>query len=348
MAYANLVAQPVVDKREAFSRFRDFLCKRNGTYDYSTTGIGWTLLDSSYANDEDTAVMNDWFVIYSAGENGKEDLYFKITWTSGYIKIEGYQAWNPSTHTGSANKYNSNSNFSFIDADINKFIWVYGDLDFIFLMYDYTDVNRACYFGMVPPADDNINTDIATCSAAISAGTDVSILVDTVPADWAVGRQITIRTAHFNDMATVKAEIIVIKTLSGNTITADISNDYTANFKLSSYLGYLCIGANQLLSTTYTFISILGAVNAPMTHHNQPISSSQFDPCGFDDSYILNPIVSYASTGGWPAGKLKHIKYMSTTYLGTILAGDVLVDNDNNFWRIYMVYNSKVIAIREV
>ncbi len=93
MAYKNLLNIDCADKKEFFCRMRDFICKRNGTYDYSSTGIGWTLHDSSYAVDEDNPAANDWYVICSPGEGGKDDMYFKIAWNGSQtnnITISGF------------------------------------------------------------------------------------------------------------------------------------------------------------------------------------------------------------------------------------------------------------------
>ena len=67
MAYANLIKQPCNNVAEIFKHCRDFVCRRNGSYDYSTSGIGWSLVDSSYATDEHNPASGDWFVVYSAG-----------------------------------------------------------------------------------------------------------------------------------------------------------------------------------------------------------------------------------------------------------------------------------------
>ena len=50
MAYVNLVNRTISGIPEYFQIFRDFVCKLDGgTYDYSTTGIGWTLVDEYHA-----------------------------------------------------------------------------------------------------------------------------------------------------------------------------------------------------------------------------------------------------------------------------------------------------------
>jgi len=106
---ANLIGLACADKAEAFKRIRDWICKRNGTYDYSVDGLGgWVLHDAVYATDEDTIANNDYFVIRSPGESGDEDLYFQFTYLANYIKIVGYLSWNNSAHTGEI-AYNSNS-----------------------------------------------------------------------------------------------------------------------------------------------------------------------------------------------------------------------------------------------
>jgi len=253
MAYANLTGIACADKTEFFCRMRDFICKRNGTYDYSATGIGWTLHDSSYGVDEDNPAANDWYVIYSAGENSDEDLYFRIFWTATNIYINGYQAWNATAHTGGNRYVTSTTNWNVADADTPT-LYVYGDMDSLACLKWLaagTDL-RVITFGKADKPFEALDDEVANCSSTLTAGADVSITVDAVPAGWAVDREIFIRTTHNNATATVKIEKTTIKTLVGLTITADLSNNYTADSKLSDHIGYFCqntygIGVTNLL-----------------------------------------------------------------------------------------------------
>lgn len=347
MAYANLVNQAVTSKNELFTRFRDFLCKRNGTYDYSTTGIGWTLIDSSYATDEDNCANGDWFVIYSPGEGGKDDLYIRIDWSSNYIRTHGYQSWDAVTHTGSTNRYSVGSTWTMSDSVAPTNLWVYGDLDSILGAHKVSSVDyRNCYFGKCDTGYEDITGEIATCNTILTAGSDVSIVVDSAPAEWAVDREIFIRTTHNDAMGTVKVEKIKIKTISGNTITADLSNSYTTGSCLSDHIGYACQSATAF-GTGNAIIDSNNLIPGATTVNNLSFTTSYFDPEGYESRYVLYEL--FLTCAGGLLGKMKNLKYSTTFGISPLLTyEDVLQELDGTQWRCFKFYNSRYIAVKEV
>ena len=344
--YANIVQISCADKKEAFCRMRDFICKRNGTYDYSTTGIGWTLWDSSYATDQNNPAINDWFVIKSAGESTKEDLYFRFTWTSGYIAIAGFQAWDPTAHTG-GNQYNTTTiNYTVAEALVPQ-LWVYGDLDSIFVCSKAaadTDV-RFSIFGKAQKPWAYLDDQVAICSSALTAGSDVSITVDAVPAGWAVGRQVFIRTTHTGATATVKIEKTTIKTLSGTTITADLTNSYTANSKLTDHVGYFCSNSESALGTGNLLIDAAGTINTGSTiaSYNIDVAGTNNDPGSYEGRYGMAEAGLNASNGF--IGKIKNVCRIA---LGTLALFDVLQELDGTQWRYIKVYSNTFYVFKEV
>ena len=344
--YANIVQINCADKKEAFCRMRDFICKRNGTYDYSTTGIGWTLWDSSYAADENNPAINDWFVIKSAGESTKEDLYFRFTWTNGYIAIAGFQAWNPTAHTG-GNQYNTvTTNYTVAESLVPQ-LWVYGDLDSVFVATKAdadTDV-RFSTFGKSQKPWAYLDDQVATCSSALTAGSDVSITVDTVPAGWAVGRQVFIRTTHTDATATVKTEKITIKTLAGTTITADLTNSYTANSKLTDHVGYFCNSSASALGTGNLLIDAAGTVGTGSTSisYDSAVAGTNNDPGGYEDRYGMAE-AGLGGTNGF-IGKIKNVYKVA---LGALALFDVLEEADGTQWRYIKVYSATYYVFKEV
>lgn len=350
MAYKNLVDAVASDKAEAFCHIRDFLCKRNGTYDYSTTGIGWTLVDSSYAVDEDSPQLNDWFVIYSAGESGDEDMYYQFVWTSGYFRVKGYQSWDATAHDG-GNKYLDANNFTFLDAKTSAYISVYGDLDSVaVIVLDSTDYD-GCFFGLLEDAYDTLVNEVATCPSALTSGSDVSITVDAVPSSWEVGREIFIRTTHTNNSATVEVEKTTIKTLVGNTITADLSNSYTANSKLSVVIPYYASNTNQPLTSCAFLIGGPGTVGTSTTGYFifLALSSSSVHPTEYENRHMLAPLFCYGANQaiGHPAGWVKNIMMLQGFY-DSLVMGDTVTDVDGNVWRCRKVYSNKYVAFLEV
>lgn len=347
MAYGNLVNIACTDKTEFFCRMRDFMCKRNGTYDYSTTGIGWTLHDAVYAVDEDNPAINDYFVMYSPGESGDEDLYIKCTWISGYLKFQGYQSWDSTTHAGSSNYYISGNNLTLAETDA-KILWVYGDLDFLACISKLTDSDyRTCYFGKVLPAYSDVSNQVANCASVLSSGSDVSITVGVVPSNWAVGTQLYIRTSHNDAMATVDTEKITIKTLVGTTITADLVNNYTANSKLSDHVGYLGIGTTQIGSTMNALITPDGSVsNQAVVQRVSVISTGDVDPDALGDRIGITRIYISKNNVGL-MGYIPFIRY-TPTHNAYFDAEDVLTEVDGTEWRCFHNYYNKYLAFKEV
>lgn len=348
MAYANILDVAAVDKNEIFCRVRDFICKRNGTYDYSTTGIGWTLIDESYATDEDNCAINDWYVIYSPGEGGKDDLYIQIKWVSGYIACYGWQSWDVSTHAGStSNRYGTASNWTTDEAIAGPF-WVYGDLDSVLCVHYLSSVDyRSVAFGTLLPGYTNTSGVIATCSTTLAAGSDVSIVVDAVPSEWEVGSEIFIRTTHNNDMATVEVEKITIKTIVSNTITADLTNSYTTGSCLSNHLGYYC-QSGRYFPASNMLIDTGGFQNSLTVRVSLLLLSTAFDPEALESRYPLVNI--FHTTGNGMGGIMKNIKY-STTYGVTppqLTYQDVLEESDGTQWRTFKLYNGQYVAVLEV
>lgn len=348
MSYVNLLNITCSDKNELFCRMRDYLCKRNGTYDYSSIGIGWTLFDESYATDEDNVAINDWYVIYSPGENGKEDLYFKVTWINGYIKVNGFQSWDSSTHAGpTTNKYGTTNNFTLHDSTGNYILWVYGDLDFVCCLNDLIATNTyGVGFGKLVKGYDDLSDTIATCATTLTAGSDVSIVVDSVPSNWAVDKEVFIRTTHNDAMATVEIEKITIKTLVSNTITADLSNDYTADSCLSDHVGYYCQNSNRFVGAGNMLISPSGSIAwAILAGIWMALPTASFDPEDYEERYSLTDYIMQSTKG--LSGKFPFVKRVPGFTAGYV-RGDVLEEEDGTEWRTFSAYSNVYTGIKEI
>jgi len=347
MAYRNIVAQACVDKEEAFQRIRDFICKRNGTYDYSTDGIGWTLFDSVYATDEDNCAINDYFVIYSPGESGGEDLYFRIKWTNSYMQIHGFLSWDPATHAGSAINYATGSNFYIAEADTPQ-LYVYGSLDALCIMNkravdDYSPV----LFGRCGKPYEDMSAETVTCASALTAGSDVSITVDSMPSNWAVGKEIYIRTTHTDNMATTYIEKIIIKTLSSLTITADLVNPYAADSALTDHIGYICQDVSAVWSTTRTLIDPAGVADNQSTNwvYASGIAPTYHDPAAYEDRIGLYNV--YLQTTVGVLGIFPNVK-RTPVQNAEFTNEDILAEDDGTEWRCLKIRNNIPLAFKEV
>jgi len=332
MPYANLVQQPCADKSELFCRLRDFICKRAGTYDYSASGIGWTLHDASYASgNENAPALNDWFVVFSPGERGNEDLFFRFVWVSGYIKIEGWLSWDSTVHTG-AHQYNTSYNFYIADAG-SYTLWIYGDLDAI-SMHETTNAsyNYRCAFGKL--ANTGYDDTIAVSSAPVSAGTAVTIQLDMIPPDWSAGDKIYIRDSN-------GLEIITITSIGSSSIVANVSSSYIAGCKLQKDIGYHCQSSYYNFSMACVANRTTGAV-APCYSINANIN-------GYANPDELNgyrgavPIHIVAADGYY--GQLRHTLLCDNS---SMTDGDVLIAQDGTMYRYLQFYTSAYCLVKEV
>lgn len=345
MAYRNLLSQACTDKNELFTRMRDFICRRSGTYDYSSLGIGWTLIDSSYATDEDNCAINDWYVIYSPGEGAKDDLYFKITWASGYLKTQGYQAWDAVAHAGGG-VYGTANNFTMAET-ASKTLWVYGDLDAVVCINMVTSISYygTCW-GILSPLWDSQTGEIAQCNNTLTAGSDVTIqMAANVPSNWAVGKELFIRTTHDDAVATVEMEKITIKTIGVNYITADLVDSYTTGSRISDFVGYSVASANQGLSAQKVIMADDGTRNYNSTLVYLTLATTSFDPGVYEDKFYLLQQILYGVNGLF--GYQKHFRRVPTFVAG-FTYGDILEDDDGTEWRCFKAYSNVYMAVKEV
>jgi hypothetical protein len=341
MAYKNLVNQNCVGfTEEAFQRVRDFICKRNGTYDYSVTGIGWTLHDSYYATDEDNCAIGDWFVVKSVGESGDEDLYFRFKWhEADHINIQGMLYWNAGTDTG-VKKYPASDTNDLImcDDDLAFPLWVYGDLDQLAIITKTPTNYYSAIFGCARALP--YDTTVATCAGALSSGSDISIVVDVIPSEWAVDRYLFIRD-------TAEIDRIKIKTLNGGTktITADLTHSFLAGNKLCADLNYYCPSTSRFDSTTYQLINHTGAGVATVVK-GFGAGYSWSNPDDMNAEPIGESIALGQVSVGY-MGKVKNIYRIASSIPG-VNSEDVFTDLDGVDWRVINVYNGCWLMLKEV
>ena len=332
MSYANLVSQVCTNNAEEFKRIRDFLCKRNGSFDYSTTGIGWTLHDAVYATDQDSVAFGDYFVAYSPGEDGDQDIYIKVTYASGYINFHPYLYWNNSTHTG-VQPASTKNNFTATNSSTVT-LWVYGDLDSIIVIGKIGTTYYGSGAGHFP--DSQFATDVATSASSVSSGSNVVIGVDAVPSGFVVDRKIYIR-----DNADV--EICTITDIDGTNITVDaLSNNYASGCKLQGEVSYYCSESINIFASIFPLISHAG------------LSSSLH---AIDGLSGLSSAVSDGLLGGSITSQL--FFSISTSFMGPVknaffvnstgrTSEQTETDNNGVTYRFFSCYSAKNILVKEV
>lgn len=337
MAYRNLLEVACADRAELFKRLRDFVCRRNGSYDYSTTGIGWTLHDSGYAVDQNTITNSDWFVIYSPGEGGSDDLYFKITTEANWIHIVGYLYWNAATNTG-IEMYGGTNSLYVTDSDV-PVLWIYGDLDQLLVVSRPTDVSTSFYeadFGKA--LNDVLDATILSSGSAISSGTDVVVTLSAVPAAWKVGDKV-----FFRD--TVRSGLITIKAKTSTTITVDLADSYLSGTKISAELGYYCVYNNTgFASYVALLIDHTGYKNsvACMASGHSQITAASLDPVNAGalaaKIFILGPATGYH-------GHKRNVLLRASTGVTDL---SVYQDASANNYRAFTFYSGVYGFVREV
>lgn len=335
MAYANLINQTCTSKAEFFKRIRDFICKRNGSYDYSTTGIGWTLYDSFYAVNENSPQTGDWFVIYSPGESGRENIYCLIKWYStDTMDVTPYLYWNTTTNTGVI-AYGGIGGYWPIAGNATSLnLWIYGDLNQI-AFSDFTNVST--FVNVVGKLQSLYETEtIGYSTASVTSGSNKVITVDIdLPSDWTVGNKVFIW-----DIANIELTTITAINSINKTITVTLANSYTGTFRVSRFCGYGNLNVNGVAS-----------LSCLRTKNNTTSNIGATDP-GFIYSEttttpILYPVydIIYTFTGGI-VGKLRNI--LKTSVSSPIVTKDVMVMPDSTNYRVIAVQTSYRILFKEV
>jgi len=332
VSYRNLINVASASIAESFKRIRDFICRRNGSYDYSATGIGWTLWDSSYAVDENAPATGDWFVIKSIGENGKQDLYYRFILNASTITVYGYLYWNAATNAGikefgSPNAINISSGATTL--------WIYGDLDHVCIGYVNTS-NYLFMMGAPHQGEGFYDNAIAVSSASVSTGSNVVVTVDAVPDTWYVGQKLY----HWD---TAGLNVVTIAALGAGTVTlATVSAAKLAGNKLSGDIGYFCSNSNALAAVACVADRSTGAVGAV----NLQTSEWAVTVAGTD---ALNSKRAsgdlFLAAAGSAYGKVPDVKITSAT---GATHNTPYTDQGGNTWRLLLVYSGKALMVKEV
>jgi len=339
MAYRNLVGINCASKAELFKRMRDFICRRNGSYDYSTTGIGWTLFDSSYAVNQDTISTNDWIVIYSPGESGNDDLYFRMRYISGFIVIEGFLYWDAAANTG-VQQYNSTSNFTVGDSDV-PVLWVYGDLDSVFLIERPTTGSATfnpAPFGKV------VNTlypqDVYATTNSVTAGAGVTINFASVPSSWKAGQKLFIRNNASIEMFTISS------IGSGSIVASSLATSYSSGAKVAADVGYFAPTGGTMGSTGTLLINHVGTKSVATSAWTYMTTPSFGSPENLNQDHIITPYLLTFTNEYY--GELKNVYRRNNGTSMTDLNVYPDVSDGAVNYRCFTVTTGHFIAVKEV
>lgn len=336
MSYANLINQACASNAETFQRIRDFVCKRNGTYDYSADGIGWTLHDSSYAADEDTLTANDYVVFKSLGESGKHGLYFKLTYKATYMDLVGYLYWDNTTHAGVRSNGASASNVYTPSGATT--LWVYGDLDAVVLGYSNGATYYIAIFGTIRDGESFYNNTVATSVGAITAGSSVVVTLDLPLVAVPIGAKVylwdnascEICTVTDKDTTTITLDTVSSGKASGCRIAGDMCYFTNSQGTLSSGVGVV---ANRTTGASSAGVNIAYYGYSAALQATETLNSKKTaDPA----------IIGYSSVGiyGWAP----HIKVTNAT---SMTQGATYTDTDGTMYRLLKA-NTYAFLVKEV
>ena len=332
MAYANLLASSCVNPLETFQKFRNFMCKRvssNGSYDYSTTGIGWTLIDSSYATNEYTLAANDYFVMYSAGEDGTRAMYIKVRLLANTFEILGCLYWDATAHTGTQQFGIINTSWTNTSAT-NNILWVYGDLDQFIGISKYSTLYYPGQGGWMPGSA--LDQTITVCPGTITAGSNVVVTFTAVPGAWAIGTKLFV-----SDNTNI--ERVTITNISGNDVTfAAFVSSYSASSKFSMERTEYVSGSASAASYDFA-IGHSGGKDQSATAEPGPINPTSGD--GLTGLYPRKDIYVLATT--MMAGPIKNM--FSTL---SIFTSETTHTIGANGYRFFYVYSGVYLLIKEV
>lgn len=270
MAYKNLINVSGLSESQVWRHLCDWLTSRNGIADYSTLGLGWTLHDSSYANNADTPTVGDWVVLYSSGEDGKQDLYIRLLYSTvanSIVRINSGLYWNSSTNAWVSSFPGSDQAAGPTSGTVFN-LYIYGSLDHFSVVVGNGTTLYGRYFGL------GSNLPIATTTSAISSGSVVVVPVDVIPESWRVGDAVFVR-----DIANIKKA--VISDLGGTNVTlGSLTVGFSAGAKISrghsvycsTGTGFIGSGNLQVGGTGVVASIATGVYNATVLGYGNPDS----------------------------------------------------------------------------
>lgn len=136
------------------------------------------LVASGYTlHDDQTALATPYFVVFSPGESGREDIYLQfIYYNTTQIRVTANQYWNAQTHTGVNPAYYAT--YCYIRVRDTPFLfWLYADLDHLFPVTK----DGATYYGFYAGILKRYwSGQIGVTQAAVNAGSEITLALDDV------------------------------------------------------------------------------------------------------------------------------------------------------------------------
>jgi len=322
MAYRNLVNIGSLTEAQVWRHVKDFLTSRNGIADYSASGLGWTLHDSSFAVNADTPTVGDWVVVSSAGEDGKQGLYYRIiysTLANSILQTRAGLYWNAATDAWVIPFVNADQKAG-LTSGTSFTLYIYGDLDGFCILVGSGTTWSARYFGLA--SGTMHDPTIATTTAAVTSGSNVVVPVDSVPASWVVGAWVFVR-----DQA--KIERAAIAAVDGTNVTlATLANNYASGARIARDSVVLMTSGTGNLVNMFAQIGRNGSVvstGLALSASSLVATANDADPDLMNNCHLCVPVPMTQSAGAIGYyGCLRNLYMVSVT---GITAGNVYADD---------------------
>ncbi|MHB9038774.1 MAG: hypothetical protein ACYC64_19180 [Armatimonadota bacterium] len=205
--------------------------------DFLITTCGWTL------HDDGMAQAQPYFVAYSAGESGQEDIYLQFIDDSStnLISVRGALYWDATSHASV--KPVCSTSTGIVTADSAPFnCWLFANLDRVFVMTRIGAIYNPHYSGIVKRF---WSGDVAVTQQAASMGSNVTIQVNDASVLTPGKYYLIMDNANI-----ARVQITATNTSSNpNTVTiASLATNYSAGAKIGEDPQPVIIGNSSLAS----------------------------------------------------------------------------------------------------
>ncbi len=208
--------------------------------DFLTTVCGWTLWDDGMGE------AQPYFVVFSAGESGQEDIYLQFIddAITDRIAVRGAMYWDPSGHSPVKPVYSNSTTFVTSDSAAFNY-WMFGSLDRVVIATRTGSNYYVHYSGLVKRF---WSSDIAITQEAASSGSDVVVQVDDASV-VAPGRYYIIKDNA--NIARVRVTAADVES-TPNTVTIEtLAAGYSAGAKIGEDPQPVTVGYTNLYSCLF-------------------------------------------------------------------------------------------------
>ena len=321
---------------ETFRHIRDFLIASNGIADYSATGVGYTVVDSSYAGGNSSApAPGDWCVLASNGEADSYPLYYRLEFgTTNRHRIKIYLGWNATTHTGIGEAY-SGDNIEHGGAAST--ISIHADLDEIHIIINPSASANTFWHPFFRLTSTTYSGDALPVAAAIAAGSNVDITLPSWP-PWAEAGKII-----YNWDGT-GMHLLTITAIDQAGLTITVATSYAKS--AGSWLAEdLCYGVPKDGWSSITSVCCVPQRSGSLTDTTYAIVYPAIASLGPDSKYGHRFVADlFVATAGELHGKFKLARETSAPSAQGAAWVDIAT---GQAYRIYTAYSGKHTAIME-